>query len=75
MAFVAIPNDSNWEYDNAPADPGIGSPLRDLWLLQTNGIRTDSGGHKVYVSCRKVGETIERGELSKTYIDSRPSFV
>lgn len=77
MAIVAIPNNTIWEYDNDPADPGINSPLRKQWLKQTNGIATDSGGHQVYVSCRKVdevyanGQPYMRGGLSKTFIDNQ----
>ena len=49
MAWVSVPNNSYREYDNNPPDPGADSPYRDLWLRQTNGIRTDSAtGHKVY---------------------------
>lgn len=72
MAFVVIPNNPNWEYDNAPADPGAGSPLRPLWLKQTNGVRNDRG-HEVYTKVRKVGDgpDADRGEMSKTYWDSR----
>ncbi len=52
MAWVAIPNNPDWEYNNNPTDPGVGSPHRALWLKQTNGIRTfgsGAGAHQVYV--------------------------
>ena len=73
MAFVAIPNNPNWEYDNAPADPGAGSPLRKLWLLQTNGVRQFKNGTEVYTKVRKVGDgpTADRGEMSKSYWDAQ----
>ena len=75
MAWVAITNNTGWEYNNAPADPGVGSPHRALWLKQTNGIRTFGSGvgaHQVYTEVRKVGDTNRtRGELSKTFWDSR----
>ena len=72
MAWVTITGLTNWEYDNAPSDPGVGSPYRELWLKQTNGIRTDSGGHEVYTKCRMKGETVDTmGEISKTYYDNR----
>ena len=71
MAWVAIPNNQYWEYDNAPADPGVSSPYRPLWLKQTNGIRT-TRGHEVYTKVRRVGTTVETaGELSKTYWDNQ----
>ena len=76
MAWVTIPNNPNWEYDNNPTDPGVGSPHRALWLTQTDGVRTfgsGAGAHEVYVKVRKVGETADtsRGELSKSFWDAR----
>lgn len=73
MAWVPVPNNSYWEYDNNPPDPGVGSPYRDLWLKQTAGVRTDPiTGHQVYTRVRKVGDADEsRGELSKSYWDTR----
>ena len=72
MAWVSIPNNSLWEYQNSPADPGAGSPLRTLWLEQSNGIRTKLG-HSVYTQTRKVGDsnTANRGELSKSFWDAQ----
>lgn len=70
MAWVTITNNPTWEYDNAPADPGVGSPYRPLWLKQTNGIRTFQG-HEVYTKVRQVGTTVDTmGEMSKTYWDN-----
>ena len=41
----------------------------------SGGIRTytkpGGGTVQVYIRCRKVGETVERGELSKTYYDAQ----
>lgn len=75
MAWVTIPNNPQWEYDNAPPDPGASSPYRDLWLLQTNGIRTETHGpvtYEVYVKCRLIGETVDTmGEINKTYWDNQ----
>ena len=72
MAWVAIPNNPDWEYNNDPTDPGAGSPLRALWLKQTNGIRQFKNGTEVYVEVRKVGDTNRtRGEMSKSFWDSR----
>lgn len=76
MAFVSLVDnakqstvDLNYEYNNSPTDPGVGSPLRPLWQKQTNGIRTD-GGHEVYTEVRKVGTTTSIGEISKTWYDA-----
>ena len=72
MAWVAITNNTGWQYNNAPADPGVDSPLRPLWLKQTNGIRQFNNGTEVYVEVRKVGDTDRtRGEMSKSFWDSR----
>ena len=72
MAWVAITNNTGWEYNNTPADPGVGSPLRPLWQKQTNGIRQFKNGTEVYVEVRKVGDTNRtRGEMSKSFWDSR----
>ena len=71
MAFVAIPNNDQYEYDNAPPDPGADHPMRPLWQKSTNGIRTEF--HSVYVRCRRVGTSgdADHGEISKTYWDAR----
>lgn len=75
MAWVNITNNSSWQYDNAPVDPGANSPLRPLWLKQTNGIRT-TNGHAVYTSVRKTvnsasgTSTVSMGEISKTFWDN-----
>jgi len=73
MAWTKYCKYPNWEYDNAPADPGVGSPYRDLWLKQTAGIRTNSDGNQIYTKVRRVGDSpaANRGELSKTYWDAQ----
>lgn len=65
MAWTSITNNPNWEYDNAATKyDGIA------------GIRTNTNGTEVYVSCRKAGEDLtgfannDRGEISKTYWDA-----
>ena len=71
MAFVAIPNNDQYEYDNDPPDPGVGHPMRALWLKSSNGIRTEHG-HSNYVRCRRIGSgDVDHGELSKSYWDAR----
>lgn len=73
MAWVTVPgSDGVWEYDNAPSS---GEYYADANGTVTNGIRsfTPSGGNnqETYVKCRKAGETIVRGELSKNYYDGK----
>ena len=73
MAWVNITNNTTWQYNNSPSDPGATSPFRPLWQKQTSGIRTD-GPHKVYTEVRKAtdnGTARTRGELSKTFWDAR----
>jgi len=76
MAWLPVPGSNGiWEYDNAPA------VLQSDIYVSANGtlnlgIRTftpPNGGNpqQTYVKCRKVGETIERGELSKNYYDNQ----
>ena len=71
MAFVAITNNPNWEYDNAPPDPG--GALSRQWALQTAGIRTNADGTQIYTNCRKVGSTAASvpSEINKTYWDNK----
>jgi hypothetical protein len=73
MAFVVVPGSNNiWEYDNAAtaADTYI-----DANGTTTAGVRsftTPFGNtQETYVKVRKVGETTERGELSKNYYDAK----
>jgi hypothetical protein len=71
MAFVNIPGNSNWEYDNNPPDPG--GALSALWATGTNGIRTTSGGQKIYMNCRHktlhAGRASVPNEISKSFWD------
>ena len=69
MAYGAITNNPNWEYDNAPPDPADGRSA--LWAKQTAGIRTNTNGQEVYTNCRMVGTTLDAGELSKTHWDNQ----
>lgn len=73
MAWVAIPNNPDWEYDNAAtAADCIGANG-----TTTSGIRTftsASGGVQLtYVKVRRVGETgdTSKGELSKGFWDAK----
>lgn len=79
MTWKPIPNNPHWEYNDAPAEPSVGSPHRALWLRQTDGVRTANyaeyghSPHKVYVDTRRVGDTTDtsRGELSKSFWDAK----
>jgi len=73
MAYVIVPGTNDiWEYDNAAvrADTYPDSPG-----TITGGIRTfthpNGNVTKTYIKCRKVGETIVRGELNKDYYDNQ----
>ncbi|MDA7798441.1 hypothetical protein N8956_00405 [bacterium] len=78
MAWVTVPNsDSIWEYENtATATNTYPDSADGANSVVANGIRTytkpDVGGTvQVYMRTRKVGTTVERGELSKTYYDNQ----
>ena len=73
MAWVVVPGSNGiWEYDNAATAADTYTDANGAIL---NGIRTFTppGGSPqyTYIKCRKVGETTERGELSKNYYDAR----
>lgn len=75
MAYVTVPNSNNiWEYDNA-ATKSDADCYPDAVGTVSGGIRTFTsiGGNteRVYMKCRKVGETIVRGELNKNYYDNQ----
>ena len=74
MAWVTVPgSDSVWEYDNAATAAGSDT-YDDANGTVTAGVRafTPPGGNAqyTYIRCRKAGETIVRGELSKNYYDN-----
>jgi hypothetical protein len=74
MAFVVVPGSEGiWEYDNAAT---AADTYLDANGITASGIRSyappaDGNIQETYVKVRKAGETIERGELSKNYYDSR----
>ncbi len=74
MAWVAIPNNPDWEYDN---DPLASQYYEDANGTVTAGIRsfTPTGGSEqlTYVKVRMVGDTADanRGELSKSFWDAK----
>ena len=72
MAWGAITNNTRFQYNNSPTDPGDGDPNKTLYDQQTAGVRTHPlTGHKVYTNVRKVGTTVDIGELSKSFWDAR----
>lgn len=73
MAWVTVPGSNGiWEYENTAT---ASDTYPDANGTTANGVRsfTRPSGvtEQTYVRCRKAGETIERGELSKTYYDNR----
>lgn len=73
MAWVAVTgSNSIWEYDNAAT---AADTYSDANGTTASGVRSftrpDGVTEQIYVKCRKAGETIERGELSKTYYDNQ----
>jgi|TARA_B100001094_G_scaffold41845_1_gene36545 hypothetical protein len=75
MAYVVVPGSNNlWQYDNA-AVKSDSDTYNESNGTVANGIRTFTtpGGNveRVYIKCRKVGETIVRGELNKNYYDAQ----
>tara|TARA_B110000977_G_scaffold201814_1_gene298908 strand:- start:11397 stop:11657 length:261 start_codon:yes stop_codon:yes gene_type:complete len=85
MAWVTVPgSNSIWQYDNAPTLGSLATGAKvhpdDQYYREANGtvaagIRTytPTGGsaQRTYVRCRKIGETIIRGELNKNYYDAK----
>ena len=78
MAWVTVPgSNSIWQYENtATAANTYPNSADGANSVIANGIRTytkpgTSDTVQVYIRCRKAGETIESGELSKTYYDAQ----
>ena len=78
MGWVTIKDgllaDTLWAYDDSATASDTYSDTVGSTSSYSGGIRTftyaDGHTSKNYVKCRKVGETTERGELSKTFYDS-----
>lgn len=72
MAWVTVPNNAEWEYDNTATrdDTYADSPG-----TITAGVRTYTtlGGstRQTYIKCRKINSPTSTGELDKTYYDAR----
>ena len=77
MAWVTVPGSNNiWEFENtATVSDTYPDSADGANVTISGGIRTftfaDGNVQEVYIKCRKVGETTERGELSKTYYDAQ----
>lgn len=75
MAWVTIKDSVNnntvWQYENTAT---VSNTYSDANGSYSGGIRTftfaNGNVQKTYVRCRKAGETIELGELSKDYYDA-----
>jgi len=73
MAWVTVPGSNGvWEYENTATGSDTYTDANGTY---PGGVRTftrPSGAtEQIYARCRKAGETIERGELSKTYYDAQ----
>ena len=66
-----IPQNTNWEYDSDPPNPG--GALSALWQTSTNGIRTNQSGDSIYTNVRHktlhAGRASVPSEISKTFWD------
>ena len=78
MGWVTIKDgaeaDTLWQYEDTATASDTYSDTVGSTSTYSGGIRTftyaDGHTSKNYVKCRKVGETTERGELSKTFYDA-----
>ena len=73
MAWVTVPGlNGIWEFENTATSADTYPEASGTY---SGGIRTftfaDGNAQQIYVRCRKVGETKDRGELSKDYYDAR----
>ena len=77
MGWTTIKTGGNvntvWQYEDGAT---ASNTYPDASGSYSGGIRTfttpgPSANQQTYVRCRKVGETVERGELSKTFYDAQ----
>ena len=77
MAWVTVPGSNNiLEFENTATISDTYPDSADgANATISGGIRTftfaDGNVQEIYIRCRKVGETVDRGELSKTYYDAQ----
>lgn len=72
MAWIIVPNTTNWEYSTTPEIDDAYNAL-NYTGNHVSGIRTNTDLTECYVYCRKtdVITGIGYGELSKTYLDAQ----
>lgn len=73
MAWETVSGSDNiWEYDSSAT---ASDTYPDANGITNGGIRVFTRPSGVteftYIKCRKIGETVVRGELSKTYYDAQ----
>ena len=72
MAWVTVPNNTQWEYDNAAT---ASDTYSDTPGTIAGGVRTFTlpGGNprQTYIKCRKTSLPAGVGELDKTYWDAQ----
>jgi hypothetical protein len=72
MAWIDIPGNPDWEYDNSPPDPG--GALTALWQTGAAGIRINQSGDQIYMNCRhktlRPNQDSVPNEINKTYWDT-----
>jgi hypothetical protein len=73
MAWVTVTgSNSIWQYENTATAADTYSDANGSYSGGIRTFTTPAGTiQKTYVRCRKIGETIDRGELSKTYYDAQ----
>lgn len=72
MAFIPVPNNPEWEYDDTATSADT---YPDTLGTISGGVRsyTTFGGatRQTYIKCRKTSLPAGVGELDKTYYDNR----
>ena len=73
MAWVVVPGSNNiWEYDDAAIASDTYVDANGTTIAGVRTFTPPSGNTQyTYVKCRKTGQTLERGELSKNYYDAK----
>ena len=77
MAWVDVPgSNSVWQYENSATISHTYSDSADgANSVIASGVRTytkaDSSTVQTYIRCRTKADSVERGELSKTYYDGQ----
>jgi len=71
MAFVSVPGSNGiWQYDNVATAAATYPDANGTYSAGVRSYAPPSGAVQLtYVSCRKTGETVLRGELNKNFYD------